>query len=104
MTDENKAKMVTRLKRDLSVNFKDGDDSILSDFIDDYISIASNNSNRRKDDEKLYPYVYNAVKEAYQRRGDEGSSSSTEGSQSTSYIDIEEKLAKDVRSVRIFRI
>lgn len=103
MTDENKTKMVTRLKSDLSVNFKDGDDSILSDFIDDYISIASNNSNRRKDDKKLYPYVYKAVASAYQRRGDEGSSSSTEGSQSTSYIDIEEKLAKDVRAVRVVK-
>lgn len=103
MTDENKTKMVTRLKSDLSVNFKDGDDSILLDFIDDYISIASNNSNRRKDDEKLYPYVYNAVKSAYLKRGDEGSSSATEGSLSTSYIDIEEKLAKDVRAIRVIR-
>lgn len=103
MTDENKTKMVTRLKSDLSVNFKDGDDSILSDFIDDYISIASNNSNRRKDDEKLYPYVYNAVKSAYLKRGDEGSSSATEGSLSTSYIDIEEKLAKDVRTIRVMK-
>lgn len=103
MTDENKTKMLTRLKSDLNVNFKDGDDSILSDFIDDYISIASNNSNRRKDDEKLYPYVYNAVKSAYLKRGDEGSSSATEGSLSTSYIDIEEKLAKDVRTIRVMK-
>lgn len=101
--NEIKIKMLERLKKDLSVNFKNGDDSVLSDFIDDYISIASNNSNRRKDDEKLYPYVYNAVKEAYLRRGDEGSSSSTEGSLSTSYIDIEEKLAKDVRAIRVVR-
>ena len=101
--NEIKTKMLERLKRDLSVNFKNGDDSVLSDFIDDYISIASNNSNRRKDDEKLYPYVYNAVKSAYLRRGDEGSSSSTEGSLSTSYIDIEEKLAKDVRAIRVIR-
>lgn len=98
-----KDKMLDRLKKDLSVNFKNGDDSVLSDFIDDYISIASNNSNRRKDDDKLYPYVYNAVKSAYLKRGDEGSSSSTEGSQSTSYIDIEEKLAKDVRAVRVVK-
>ncbi len=101
--NEIKTKMLERLKRDLSVNFKNGDDSVLSDFIDDYISIASNNSNRRKDDEKLYPYVYNAVKSAYLRRGDEGSSSSTEGSLSTSYIDIEEKLAKDVRTIRVIK-
>lgn len=103
MSEETKNKMLTRLKNDLSVNFKSGDDSILSDFIDDYISIASNNSNRHKDDEKLYPYVYNAVKSAYLRRGDEGSSSATEGSLSTSYADIEEKLAKDVRAIRVIK-
>lgn len=99
-----KNKMLERLKKDLSVNFKNGDDSILSDFIDDYISIASDNSNRSKDDEKIYPYVYEAVKEAYIRRGDEGSSSSNEGSLSSSYIDIVEKLKKDSISIRKFRI
>lgn len=97
------AKMLDRLKKDIGVNFKDGDDSILFDYIEDYISIASNNSNRKKTDEKLYPYVYNAVKQAYLRRGDEGSSSSTVGSISNTYIDIEEKLAKDVRAIRIIR-
>ena len=103
MNEKDKTNMLERLKGDISVNFKDGDDSILLGFIDDYISIATDNSNRRKNDTKLYPYVYNAVKSAYQRRGDEGSSSSTEGSQSTSYIDIEEKLAKDVRAVRVVK-
>lgn len=98
-----KEKMLERLKKDLSVNFKNGDDSILSDFIDDYISIASNNSNRRKDDEELYPYVYKAVKSAYLLRGDEGSTSSTEGSLSTSYEDIEEKLAQKVRAIRVIK-
>ena len=39
MKEEAKSKMLKRLKDDLSVNFKTGDDSILSDFIDDYISI-----------------------------------------------------------------
>lgn len=104
MNEEDKADMLYRLKKDLDVNFKVGDDSILSGFIDDYISIASDNSNRRKNDTKLYPYVYNAVKSAYLKRGDEGSSGSNEGSQSTSYIDIEQKLAKDVMSVRIYKI
>lgn len=103
MKEEAKNKMLKRLKDDLSVNFKTGDDSILSDFIDDYISIASNNSNRSKDDEKLYPHVYKAVKSAYLLRGDEGSSSSTEGSLSTSYEDIEEKLAQKVRSIRVMK-
>ena len=103
MSEENRNKMLSRLKKDLDVNFKKGDDSILLDFIDDYISIASDNSNRSKDDEKLYPYVYKAVKSAYMLRGDEGSSSSSEGSLSTTYEDIEEKLAQKVRSIRLIR-
>ena len=103
MNEKDKTNMLERLKKDISVNFKVGDDSVLSGFIDNYISIASDNSNRKKNDEKLYPYVYNAVKSAYLKRGDEGSSSSTEGSLSTSYIDIEEKLAKDVRAIRVMK-
>lgn len=93
--------MKEKIIADLSVNFKDGDDSIIEDYIELYSSIASDNSNRKKDDEKLYPYIYEAVKEAYLRRGDEGSSSSTEGSLSASYVDIVEKLKKDVRSIRL---
>lgn len=93
--------MKEKIIADLSVNFKDGDDSIIENYIELYSSIASDNSNRKKDDEKLYPYIYEAVKEAYLKRGDEGSSSSTEGSLSASYIDIVEKLKKDVRSIRL---
>ena len=95
--------MKEKIIADLGVNFKSGDDSIIDEFISLYSSIASNNSNRKKDDDKIYPYIFGAVKSAYIRRGDEGSSSSTEGSLATSYIDIEEKLAKDVRAVRVVR-
>ena len=93
-----KEKVIT----DLGPNFKNGDDSIIENYINLYSSIASDNSNRKKDDEMLYPYIFEAVKESYLRRGDEGSSSSTEGSLSTSYVDIVEKLKKDVRSIRLF--
>jgi len=103
MNEKDKANMLERLKSDISVNFKVGDDSVLSGFIDDYISIASDNSNRRKNDTKLFPYVYEAVKEAYHRRGDEGSSSSNEGGLSSTYVDIVDKLKKDVRTIRIVR-
>lgn len=103
MKEEAKSKMLERLKIDLSVNFKTGDDSILSDFIDDYISIASNNSNRKKSDEILYPYVYKAVKSAYILRGNEGSTNTTEGDISSSYEDIEEKLKMNVRSIRVIK-
>ena len=95
--------MKAKIIADLGVNFKNGDDSIIENYIELYSSIASDNSNLKIDDTKLYPYIYTAVKEAYLRRGDEGSSSSTEGSLSTSYVDIEEKLAKDVRKVRVIK-
>lgn len=95
--------MKEKIIADLGVNFKTGDDSIIENYIDIYSSIASDNSNRKVDDKKLSPYIYTAVIEAYLRRGDEGSSSSTEGSLSTTYIDIEEKLAKDVRKVRVIK-
>ncbi len=95
--------MKDKVIADLGPNFKEGDDSIIEEYITLYSSIASDNSNRKSDDKKLYPYIYTAIKSAYLRRGDEGSSSSSEGSQSASYVDIEEKLARDVRRVRIMR-
>lgn len=86
----------------LSTNYR-GDDTVIDEYIKDYSAIASHNSNRKTDDEKLIPYIVEAVVEAYLRRGDEGSSSSSEGSLSTSYIDIEQKLAKDVRAIRVIK-
>lgn len=86
----------------LSTNYR-GDDTVIDEYIKDYSAIASHNSNRKSDDEKLIPYIVEAVVSAYLRRGDEGSSSSSEGSLSTSYIDIEQKLAKDVRAIRVIK-
>lgn len=102
MYKEEKEKMIKRLKADLSENYKD-DEVVLSGLIDDYISLASDITNRKPTDVKIYPYVYTAVKKAYLRRGDEGSTSSSEGGLSTSYIDIEEKLKKDVMSIRLLK-
>lgn len=87
----------------LSTNYR-GDDTVIDKYIEDYSAIASHNSNRNVDDEKLIPYIVEAVVSAYLRRGDEGSSSSTEGSLSTTYVDIEQKLAKDVRAIRKLNI
>ena len=84
----------------LGANYKSGDDKVIEKFINRYTSIASDKSHRKKDDELLIPYIEEAVIEAYLRRGDEGSSSSSEGGLSTSYIDIEQKLAHDVLSIR----
>lgn len=96
-----KNERLERLIKDLASNFKKGDEKILEELIEDYSLIASNNSNRKKDDEALYPYIYKAVKSAYLLRGDEGKTSSNVGSISSSYEDIEKKLAHDVIAVRI---
>lgn len=93
--------MRDKIIKDLDANFKKGDELIIEDYIEFYSSIASDNSNRNKDDEKLYPYIYEAVKEAYGRRGNEGTTSSNESGFNVSYIDIVKKLKEDVKSVRV---
>lgn len=98
MKEEIKNSIIERL----GDNFKNNE-KIIKDLLDDYWIIATENSNRKKYDRKLVPHVKTAVIEAYIRMGDEGSSSSSEGSQSSSYIDIEEKLKKDVRSIRVIK-
>lgn len=93
--------MLKRIISDLDSNFKTGDEEIIKGYMNDYSLIASFNSNRNKDDELLYPYIFKAVKSAYLLRGDEGKTSSNVGSISSSYEDIEKKLAHDVIAVRV---
>lgn len=79
----------------LGANYGD-DDEVLQDIIDDVTSIASNISNRKADDEKLVPYIKKAVKAMYLARGAEGLASRGEGSISSSYEDIIDKLRNDI--------
>ncbi|HIQ91004.1 MAG TPA: hypothetical protein IAB27_05220 [Candidatus Coprosoma intestinipullorum] len=92
--------MLDKIIKDLGDNYKKEDEDVVKNFIELYGTIAANNSNRKAEDEKLYPYIYNAVKAAYIRRGSEGKASETVGSISDSYDDIETKLKRDVISVR----
>ncbi len=84
---------------DLGTNYHN-DPKVLKKIHEHYLNIAANSSNRNIEDKKLLPYVYIATKEAYLRRGDEGTSSSSEGSLNYAYVDIEEKLRKDVKCIR----
>lgn len=93
--------MIDKIIKDLGDNFNEDDYQVLNELIDIYGTIASNNSNRSADDKKLYPYIFNAVKSAYIRRGDDGKTSSSVGSISESYEDIEAKLKRDVINVRV---
>lgn len=88
------------IKKKLGANYSKGDDSVINNDIEHYTAIASDSSNRNINDPKLHPYVYTAVIMSYNRRGKEGSSNSSEGSISDTFIDIEEKLRKDIRSIR----
>jgi hypothetical protein len=87
----------------LGINYKKGDDKIIENYISDYSDIVADNTNRKINDKKLFPYIKTAVISAYIRRGNEGSSSSSEGGLTASYVDIEDKLVKDTRHLRVIK-
>lgn len=81
---------------DLGANYKEDNTEVLKDILEEVTSIASNISNRRKDDKDLFPHIKRAVKAIYLCRGAEGINSRNEGSISSSYDDIIEKLRNDI--------
>ncbi len=88
--------MLKQIKKNLGANYKENTDDILQDIIDDITSIACDNSNRKKDDERLFPYIKKAVRSEYLARGAEGLLSRNEGSISSSYKDIVEELRNNI--------
>lgn len=86
---------IDKIIADLGANYKN-DREVLNDILEDMASIASNVSNRPKTDGELFPYIKKAVISEYNARGAEGMNSKNEGSQSNSFIDIEEKLRNDI--------
>ena len=86
---------VDKIIEDLGANYKN-DEEVLEEILKDVSSIASNISNRKSDDAKLLPYIKKAVKAIYLCRGAEGIISRGEGSISSSYEDIIEKLRNDI--------
>ena len=89
---------IEKIKRQLSVNFRN-DEEVLKDIIEEMYSIALNASHREDTEENknlLFPYIKEAVISEYLRRGNEGMQSRSEGSVSTSYADIVDKMQKDI--------
>ena len=86
---------INKIIADLGANYN-GDEEVLKEIFEEVSSIASDISNRKKNDEKLFPYIKKAVKAIYLSRGAEGLTSRNEGSISTSYEDIIEKLRNDI--------
>lgn len=95
--------MLNQIKERLGANYYDDTDNVLQDIIDDMTSIAVDASNRKKDDEKLFPYIKKAVISEYLQRGAEGLLSRNEGSVSSSFNDIEKKLRTDLVQIRILK-
>ena len=55
---------IDKIIADLGANYKD-DKEVLSEILKEVTSIASDISNRQKNDEKLFPYIKKAVKAIY---------------------------------------
>ena len=94
---------IDKIIADLGANYKD-DKEVLSEILEEVSSIASDISNRQKNDEKLFPYIKKATKAIYLSRGSEGLSNRNEGSISTSFEDIIEKLRNDIIKSGLRRI
>lgn len=94
---------IDKIIADLGPNYKN-DKDVLEDILEQVTSIASDISNRQKDDKKLYPYIKKAVKAEYIARGVEGQSSRSEGSVSSSFEDIIDKLRNNIIKSGLRRI
>lgn len=100
MTETNN---IDKILEDLASNYRD-DKDVLNEIFDEVCSIASDISNRQKNDEKLFPYIKKATKSIYLSRGAEGLTSRNEGSISTSFEDIVDKLRNDIIKSGLRRI
>lgn len=99
MADANK---VDKIITDLGANFKN-DKDVVEDILEQVTSIASDISNKQKE-EKLFPYIKRAVKAEYLARGAEGLTSRNEGSVSSSFEDIIDKLRNNIIKSGLRRI
>ncbi len=60
--------MLEKIKANLGANYIKNTDDVLKDIIEDITSIACDISNRKQDDEKLFPYIKKAVRSEYMAR------------------------------------
>ena len=86
---------INKIIADLGANYKD-DKEVLAEILEEVSSIASDISNRREDDVKLFPHIKKAVKAIYLSRGAEGLKSRNEGSISSSFEDVIDNLKNNI--------
>lgn len=95
--------IIDKIIADLGANYKE-DKEVLEDILDEVTSIASDISNREMNDIKLFPYVKRAVKAEYLARGAEGLTNRNEGSVSSSFENIIEKMRNNIIKSGLRRI
>lgn len=93
--NKSNVKKIDKIIADLGANYREEDGEVLDNILEEVSSIASDISNN-KNTEKLFPYIKKAVKAIYLTRGAEGLQSRNEGSISSSYEDVIEKLRNDI--------
>lgn len=94
---------IDKIIADLGANYKE-DKEVLKGILEEVSSIASDISNRETTDTRLFPYIKKATKAIYLSRGAEGLISRNEGSISTSFEDIIDKLRNDIIKSGLRRI
>lgn len=94
---------INKIIADLGANYKD-DEKVLSEIFEEVSSIASNISNRPEDDVKLFPHIKKAVKAIYLSRGSEGLTNRSEGSISSSFEDVIDKLRNNIIKTGLRRL
>ncbi len=96
-------KNIDKIIADLGANYKKENKEVLEEILVEVTSIASDISNKQKE-EKLFPYIKKAVKAEYLARGTEGLTSRNEGSMSSSFEDIIDKLRNNIIKSGLRRI
>lgn len=86
---------IFKITEDLGANYR-GDEEVLQDIFEEVSSIASDISNRKADDEKLFPYIKKATKATYLCRGAEGVKSKSESGVTETFDDIVENLRNNI--------
>ncbi len=96
--------LLKEIIEELGANYREGTEEIITNLLKRTYSIAIDCSKLTKKEERLYPYIKEAVISKYNRLGAEGMNSKSEGSQSHSFFDIEEKMRKDIISANLRRV
>lgn len=95
MEEETKREDIDKIIDDLGANYRETDREVLEEILEEVNSIAFDISHN-KNKEQLFPYVKRAVKAEYIQRGSEGLLSRTEGSISSQFENIVEKLRNNI--------